>query len=74
MQPPSEALRLGLRDLPPKQGIEDFTAQASCWLSPWCEQKAVRPFQWAELVDSGSGGVDTRELSFPSSPAAKKVH
>lgn len=49
MQAPSEALRLGLRDLSPKQGIEDFKAQAPSWLSLWCEQEAVRPFQGAKL-------------------------
>lgn len=45
MQPPSEDLRLDLRDLPPKQGIEDFMAQALSRLSLWCKQEAVRPFQ-----------------------------
>lgn len=57
MQAPSEDLRLGLRDLPPKQGLEDFRAQAPSWLSLWYEQQAVRPFQgkaggsgWGELI------------------------
>lgn len=61
MQTPSEGRRLTLRDLPPKQGIEDFMAQAPGCLSLWCKQEAVRPFQ------GGKAGVVVQGELIPRS-------